>query len=133
MNGGAKTIEIEGRTFGKGVQRLGTLNVCGVSVLAVLATAEHRAELSDAYGFWDSDTATIYIRAGQTEDMTTDATFHEAAHAFVDLSGLRHTLKLLLGPQRAKHWDGDDGIEEQLVRQATPHLVALCGGKLWRS
>lgn len=132
MKGGAKTIQIDGRTFCKGVRRLGVLDICGVSVLVVLATAELKPELSDALGIWDSSTATIFVRAGQIESLTVDAVYHEAAHAFLELSGLRNTLKVLLGPKRSKHWDGDDGIEEQLVRQVTPHIVALCGSKPWR-
>ncbi len=116
----------------KAPKRIGLRTICGIRVPIYLATVDEVSELSGCDGWWDAVRNIIWIRDGQAESQQRDAVVHEQAHAFLYLSGLSVTLKMLLGPKRAEHWDGDDGIEEALVRQATPHLVALLGGGKWR-
>jgi hypothetical protein len=114
-----------------GVKRIGVHTICGVRVPIYRATVDQFPELSGCDGYWDPVRSIIWVRQGQSETQERDALVHELAHAFLTLSGLSTTLKVFLGPERSQYWDGDDGVEEALVRQATPHLVALLGSR-WR-
>lgn len=119
----------------RGVKLVRTLTICSVRVQVYRATVEQLPDLKGADGWFDETRCVIWLKAGQTPTQERDALFHEACHAFLYLSGLTTTLKMMLGPVRAKRWDETDddvGLEETLVRQATPHLVAFCRDNKWR-
>ncbi len=110
-------------------KRIGVCTICNVRTPIYRASVVQVSQLDGCDGWFDHVNTIIWIREGQSETQERDTIVHEKVHAFLYLSGLAATLKLLLGPKRAKHWDGDNGIEEALVRQATPHLVPLWRGK----
>jgi hypothetical protein len=119
----------------RGVRLVRTLTICSVRVPVYRATAQQCSKLTDCFGYWDEERTCVWIRDGQSAAAERDTLLHEACHAFLTLSGLTTTLKMMLGPVRAKRWDETDddvGLEETLVRQATPHLVAFCKDNKWR-
>lgn len=117
-----RSITIEGRKFRTGVQLIRTVTICNVRVPIIRATADQVPELVEdgrlLDGFFCFERAVIVIRAGQAPSLERDAICHEVSHAFLYLSGLAHVLR---GQVKTEYTD----FEEQLVRIATPHIVAL--------
>lgn len=114
------------RRIPKGVRLIATIPIAGVDVEVYRASTEQVVKLADGVdGVFEPSTTAIFVRTGQTASQEQDTIVHECVHAFIYLTGLGNTLRLILGPKRSASWDGDDGIEETLVRQITPHVVAL--------
>lgn len=126
-----RTQDIEGRKLPRGVKHLTTIVICSVRVPVVEATTEQAPCLAGNDGAFDYTKLVIYVAPEQSSTHLRDTVVHEVAHAFIYLSGLGHTLKTMLQPKYVKHWDGDDGTEETLVRMVTPHCVALIGQARW--
>lgn len=129
---GFRTVKIEGRSVAAGVKHVRTLTVCGVRVPVIRGTVEQIPELRDADGamldaYFCLERLAIFVRAGQSPTHERDTIVHEAVHAFLYLSGLTHRLKGFF-----RKFEAYERFEEEIVRQITPHIVALdLGGKPW--
>ena len=108
----------------RGVKHLRTLVICGVRVPVIEATAEEIPELMQddqlLDGWFCGERVAIFVRRGQSATHLRNSITHEAAHAFLDLSGLKQVLMNAWGKRK-----GFDDHEEAIVRIATPHLIAM--------
>jgi hypothetical protein len=111
-------------TAPKALTLLHTLAVGNVQFPVYRATPDEVPELLDGGavldGYVDFERCCIYVREGQSETQERDTIMHEAVHAFLSVTGLKHLLKGAV----KKKIDFEE-FEELFVRIATPHLVAV--------
>ena len=119
-----RTVTIEGRKLPYGVKKLRTLTIASMRIPVVRGTVEQFPELQEPGRLLDAffcpERMIIVVRAGQAPTQERDSIVHEGVHAFIHVTGIGHLLK-----RRFKKEKAADRFEEELVRVATPHIVAM--------
>lgn len=98
----------------------GSVSICGTEVKVYRALAKEVPDLDGHDGYYLYAERKIFIDANLDKDATLDTLVHEMAHAWFDLSGLRHWL------QEATRLKGEayDTFEEQFIRFQTPLIIS---------
>ena len=96
--------------------------VCGIDVAIVEATPDQVPALREPdgtllFGFFDEESATIYVRKGQSRTLRRETINHEIVHAWFAYSGAR---EYLAGVTKGKL-----DHEERLVRILSPHAATI--------
>lgn len=108
---------------------LAKVDICGRDIKVVEGTAEEFPEfLGGCHGYYDSDSATIYLLEGCADTVSIDTFLHEILHGIFDATGV------LLRIQAAEEALGMElgALEEELVRAIMTSIRPTLKSAGWR-